>query len=138
MSFQSYLDFVYEYYLIHSSSLKCLIDLINSINWALIPERVHPLGSKGYSLRILYKIFFIATFKKLKTYHDCFPSEPTLSRFGYHYFDEKLFSNLYKNTLTTVDIDTSNLFVDSHLTLANSSMNNPEQSKEFLCPKAFS
>ncbi len=154
MSFQPCLDFVYDYYLTHYSPLKYFIDLIDSIDWSIISERAHPLGRKGYSLRTLYKIFFIAAVEKLNTYPaireffmsrpvlihyiginvisvfssncDCFPSEPTLSRFVHHYFDKELFLSLYKDALNKANIDTSNLFVDSHPILANSSMNNPK------------
>ena len=153
MSFQPYLDFVYDYYLTNSSPLKYLIDLIDSIDWSIIPERSHPLGRKGYSLRTLYKIFFIASVKGLNTYPDIiefftsnpllahyvginiisvfssnssFPSSATLSRFVHHYFDYELFLKLYKNALSKLNIDTSNLFVDSHPVLANSSLNNPK------------
>ncbi len=154
MSFQPYLNFVYEYYTEHFSPSKYFIDLLDSVDWSIIPERSHSHGRKGYSLRILYKIFFISAAQGLKTYPDIrefflshptlihymgidiisvfssdsdhFPSEATLSRFVHHYFDHNLFLRLYKNTLDKVDIDTSNLFVDSHPILANSALNNPK------------
>ena len=154
MSFQPYLNFVYEYYAEHFSPLRYFIDLLDSVDWSIIPERSHSLGRKGYSLRTLYKIFFISAAQGLKTYpairefflshptlihyvgikvisvfssnSDCFPSEATLSRFIHHYFDHDLFLRLYKDTLDKVDIDTSNLFVDSHPILANSALNNPK------------
>ena len=57
---QLYFDFVYSEYFNKHSEFKYLLDLINQIDWSVIPEFNNPhVGRTGYSRHSLLKAMFV-------------------------------------------------------------------------------
>lgn len=62
---QLYFDFVYDQYLnVHSES-KYLLDLINVIDWSVVPNFIHKRGRLGYSNQSILKALFVQMVMKL-------------------------------------------------------------------------
>jgi len=61
---QLYFSFVYDEYMHKHSEFKYLLDLINQIDWSVIPEFNNPhVGRAGYSRRSLLKAMFVQKVK---------------------------------------------------------------------------
>ena len=64
---QLYFDFVYDQYLnVHSES-KYLLDLINVIDWSVVPNFNHKRGRLGYSNQSILKALFVQKVKGFNT-----------------------------------------------------------------------
>ncbi len=61
---QLYFNFVYSDYFNKNSEFKYLLDLINQIDWSVIPEFNNPhVGRTGYSRHSLLKALFVQKVK---------------------------------------------------------------------------
>ncbi len=65
---QLYFGFVYNEYMHKHSEFKYLLDLINQIDWSVIPEFNNPhVGRTGYSRHSLLKAMFVQKVKGFNT-----------------------------------------------------------------------
>ncbi|HOP34566.1 MAG TPA: hypothetical protein PKY75_05440, partial [Defluviitoga tunisiensis] len=62
---QLYFDFVYDQYLNEHSESKYLLDLINVIDWSVVPNFIHKRGRLGYSNQSILKALFVQMVMKL-------------------------------------------------------------------------
>jgi len=62
---QLYFDFVYDQYLNEHSESKYLLDLINVIDWSVVPNFNHKHGRLGYSNQSILKALFVQKVKGL-------------------------------------------------------------------------
>jgi len=62
---QLYFDFVYDQCLNEHSESKYLLDLINVIDWSLVPNFIHKRSRLGYSNQSILKALFIQKVKGL-------------------------------------------------------------------------
>ena len=64
---QLYFDFVYDQYLNEHSESKYLLDLINVIDWSVVPNFIHKRGRLGYSNQSILKALFVQKVKGFNT-----------------------------------------------------------------------
>jgi hypothetical protein len=65
-SSQLYFDFVYSDYLKEHSEFSYLLDLIDMIDWSVVPDFSNKIGRTGYSRRALLKAIFVHTLNPLR------------------------------------------------------------------------
>ena len=153
---QLYFDFVYSEYFNKHSEFKYLLDLINQIDWSVIPEFNNPhVGRTGYSRHSLLKAMFVQKVKGFNTRElihflrsnpffsqaigfnpiaNFVPSESTFSSFKKS-FDTSLLDDIIASTVKRgIDMgvfDPNNLCIDSYPVSFRSFFNNKKSYGKF-------
>jgi len=78
---QLYFDFVYHQYLNEHSEFKYLHDLINVIDWSVVPAFNHKYGRLGYSNQSILKALFVQKVKGFKAHALSFSMYPFSLRY---------------------------------------------------------
>lgn len=160
-SSQLYFDFVYSDYMKEHSEFKYLLDLIDMIDWSVVPDFSNKIGRTGYSRRALLKAIFVQKVKGFTvrelihflksnpSFAKCIgfdpiinyvPSEATFSsfkkEFGPSYLDKVIVFTVLKGIKEGI-FDTGYLVVDSYPIIFNSFFNNKKSHGKFKDYKEY-
>jgi len=158
---QLYFDFVYDQYLnVHSES-KYLLDLINVIDWSIVPNFIHKRGRLGYSNQSILKALFVQKVKGFNTreliyflrtnpkfaqaigfdpINNFVPSEATFSVFKKKFDTSFLFEIIAHSIQKGIDegiFDPNNLCIDSYPISFRSFFNNKKSHGKFMNQKEY-